>query len=151
MVIGSPLSVDFPGAGVELLTAASHLLDDVARIADEDLGVVYRVVRAIENGRRPHHGVLEQRRIDADAMLRTESVIAGTLKCRSGVDQREIDIEEHRSNRRWRRGPCLHDVPTSSYGPATTTVARSVSRCRRATSWICSRVTAFRKSASWTS
>ena len=39
-----PFVVDLAGARVDVAAAAAHLLDDVPRVGDEDLGVVRRVL-----------------------------------------------------------------------------------------------------------
>ena len=94
VLIGGPLAVDLARALVDARAAAAHHLDDRARVGDEDLRRRRRIVRAIEQrGRAGHRGV-EPRGVDGHAVARAESLIAFAAKGRSGVDQREVDVEE---------------------------------------------------------
>jgi hypothetical protein len=89
-----PFRIDFAGARVEVRPAAAHLLDDVLRVGDEDLGVVRRLVGAVEQRRGAGHGTGELRGIDVHPVPRAERLVALAAKRRAGVNQREIDVEE---------------------------------------------------------
>src|SRR5207302_3894699 len=94
----SPLAVNLAGALVDPRAAPAHLLDDVARVRDENLGVVH-VVRTVEERRGARDALLELRRIDLHAVPRAERLIALAAKRRTGIDQGEIDIEKNRLRR----------------------------------------------------
>src|SRR5581483_3517719 len=72
---------------------SAHLLDDRARVGDEDLRIVL-VARLVEQARGARHGRLEARRIDLDAVRRAERLVAFAAEDGPGADQREVDVEE---------------------------------------------------------
>src|SRR5581483_7077250 len=113
MVAGGPLVVDLARARVEVRAAAAHPLDDAAGVRDEHLRVVHRIVWNVEERRRSGDRGLEPRRIHLDAVAPAEGAVPLAVERRARIDQREVDVEEHRARRH------------SAYGPATTTVARS--------------------------
>src|SRR5205823_4556887 len=93
-----PLRVDLAGARLERGAAAAHLLDDVPRVVDEVAGVVRRVVRSIEQGRRARDGMVELSGIDLHPVPGTECTVSLATEHRTGIDQREVDVEENRSD-----------------------------------------------------
>ena len=79
---------------------ASHSPDDVRGVVDENLRVVYRLLLAIEDVRGGNHRCGKSDRIDLHAVAGAERPIPFTLKRRARIDEREIDVEEHRPRRR---------------------------------------------------
>src|ERR1043166_1039560 len=113
-----PLAVDFPRRGVDPRSPAAHVLDDVPRVPDENLRID-RVVSAVQQGRRARNAGVEAVRVDRHTVARAEVAVPGSAERRARVDEREVDVEEHR-----RHG--------SAYGPATTIVAFWTSSAARA-------------------
>src|SRR4030095_2943333 len=141
---GRPLVVNLAGAIVEAVSAPTHRFDHAARIADEDIGVVYVILRLVEHRGGRSYGRIETRAVDPDAVPGAEALVTFALKGRPRIDQREVDVEEARRQRRGHRGE-------PSYGPATTSAARPTSSVRRAAAWTSSRVTACNRPGTRTS
>src|ERR1700675_2584155 len=119
MPAGGPLRVDFARAGIEARSVATHLLDDVPRVVDEDLAVVRRVVRTIEQRGRARHGGVELRRVDRHPVPLAKRTVAVAAEHRPGIDQREVDVEENGFCRHWIwgngvMGPLSHPPITPS-------------------------------------
>ena len=97
VVAPRPLHVDLGRARVQhrVGAAATHPLDDAAGVADEDL-VVVEVAGALEVLQRGANRGVEMRLVDGDAVPGAEASIALALERRAGIDQREVDVEEHR-------------------------------------------------------
>ena len=53
-------------------------------------------LRVVEDGRGGADGRSEARGIDGDAVPRAEARVALALERRTGIDQREVDVEEDR-------------------------------------------------------
>ena len=139
VLAGRPLVVDLAGAGVESCPTGAHLLEDVAGVSDENLGVVYDARRLIENRRRAGDRALEGRDLDLHPVSRGEPPVTLATERRPGINQREVDVEENGAGRH------------SWYGPATTIAARSGSSTRRAAAFASSSVTAASSDGSRTS
>src|SRR5436190_6388412 len=99
MLARGPFGVDFPRALVDALAAPAHLLDDVPRISDEDLGVVAAVVEIVEYRRRAGDRRVEAFRIGVHAVSRAERTIALASKRRTRMNEREIDVEQYGADR----------------------------------------------------
>src|SRR5262249_15646648 len=121
----------------------THCLDDGPRVRDEDVRIVGRIAEVVEQRRRGPDRLIEACRVDGNAVARAEGVIALALKCRTWIDEGEVDVEKHGTQP-------AHDA-VSSYGPATTTVARFGSSHRRAAAFASSSVTASSSPGSRTS
>jgi hypothetical protein len=93
-----PLRVDLAGAGVELVTPAAHLLDDMPRVSDEYFHVVDGIARAVQNRCRARDCAIEAARIDVDPVPSTKRMVSFAPERRARVNQREVDIEENRTN-----------------------------------------------------
>ena len=76
---------------------------------------------------------------------RTECAVALALKRRARIDEREIDVEEHRLRRRRHPFPSAVAAARASYGPAMTTDARFTSSVCLAAAFTSSSVTASSK------
>src|SRR5678815_2436137 len=108
-----PLVVDLPRAVGDGWTGSTHLLDDAAGIADEDITVVNRLLRLVQDRRGGTNRVAEARFVNRYPVSRAEARVALTLKRGTGIDQREIDVEEDCADRLG-----IHEMGPS-YGPAT--------------------------------
>ena len=139
VVARCPLHVDLVRARIKPRPTSSHTLDDPSRVPDKDLGVVDVVLRLAQSRRRGQHGISESRRIDVDAVTSAKALITDALERRPWIDQREIDVEEHRLD--W------HTPYSTSplYGPATTIVAWEGTSIRLAAEATASPVTARRR------
>src|SRR5205814_10461591 len=144
MMAARPFGVHLARAGVERCVRASsaaHLLDDVARVRDEQLVVVRRSFRIVEHRRGARDGGLEFLRIEVDIVPLRKRLVPFAAEHRPWIDQREIDIEQNGARPR-RRFTNVH----AEYGPAITTLARSTDRYFFATAFACSSVTARSRS-----
>ena len=93
MAMFGPFQEDRPRHDVHRRAAAAHVLDDPAGVVLEHLMVVDVVARFEERRGRGDRGV-EPRHVDRHAVLGATGLVAGRLEPRSGVDQREVDVEE---------------------------------------------------------
>src|SRR5262245_51374950 len=114
-----PLVVDLRRARIQVRTGTAHLLDDPTRVAHEDIGVVDVLLLGVENHRRSANGMAEANTLNRDPMLRAETLVPLALERRTGIDEREIDVEEDRGRPPGRRRSAHWREP--EYGPATTT------------------------------
>ncbi len=96
VVATRPFHVDFSRARVQhrVGAAATHPLDDAAGVADEDL-VLVEVAGALEVFQRGANRRVEMRLVDGDTVPGAEATIALALERRAGINQREVDVEEH--------------------------------------------------------
>ena len=94
MATRGPLGVDLARARIDRVPGAAHPLHDVRGVSDVDLGVVRRVVRALEERCRAGHRLVEFRLVDLHAVPLAERPVAFGAKHRARADQREVDVEE---------------------------------------------------------
>jgi len=94
-----PLVVDLAGAGVERRARSAHLLDDSSRIPHEYLAVVHVFLLLVEDDRRGANAVGKAGRLDGDAVVRAKALIPFALERWTRIDQREVNVEEHRGSR----------------------------------------------------
>src|SRR4030095_2939791 len=94
VLAGRPLVVNLAGAIVEAVSAPTHRFDHAARIADEDIGLVYVILRRVEHRGGRSYGRIETRAVDPDAVPGAEALVTFALKGRPRIDQREVDVEE---------------------------------------------------------
>src|ERR1043166_3279170 len=115
-----PFRVDLTGARVERgirAVFAAHFFDDVPCVGDEELVIVRRAFGIVEQRCGAGDGGFEPGRINVDVVPLRECLISLAAKCRTRIDEREIDIEHDR-----------FDPAHVAYGPAMTTDARSTDR-----------------------
>src|SRR6185436_9511188 len=127
------LRVDLARARVQhavLAASSSHFFDDVACVGDEELMIVRRAFGVVEQRRRAGDRRLELQGIDVDVVPLRKCLIAFAAKRRTGIDQREVDVEDDGL-----------DAAHAEYGPAMTMEARSTERYFFAAAFACSSVT----------
>ena len=92
-----PLRIDFTRARVQHAVRAplsAHFLDDVTRVGDEELVVVRRALRVVEQGGGARDRRLEFQRIDVDVVPPRKCLITLAAEGRSGIDQGEVDVKD---------------------------------------------------------
>src|SRR6266540_1362123 len=137
MLARRPLVVNLACARVHPRPTPAHRFDDAPDITDENIRVVHVILLFVQDRRCGADRFGEAGGIGVDAVAGTEPRVPFALKRGAGIDQGEIDVEEHSGGRRHRH----RSWP--EYGPATTTVAFDGLSVRQAASWISSRVTAW--------
>src|SRR3954467_2090674 len=146
-----PLVIDLPRRNLDGFSAPAHAFDDPFRVVDVELRVIH-VVAGVQARGRGSDGAVEESTIDLDSVTRAELVIPGRLKSWSGINQREVDIEEHRAGH---AAPALslrkfcrreqrlsHGSASAVPGPAMAMAARSGWRTSAAAARTSSIVTA---------